>query len=459
MNREIFRAYDVRGLVEQELTPPIIEALGRAFGSAASLHEPNPSNKPKNIAVGRDCRLSSPGLRDALVKGLRASGVNVIDVGEVPTPLLYFAVHHWHLDGGVMITGSHNPPEYNGFKMLIGRDAIHGDEIQALADRIEKQDFTTGAGDLEARDVQSVYLDWVSSHIHLGSRPLKVVVDGGNGMGGPTAVALYERLGIQVIPLFIQPDGRFPNHHPDPTVEANMRFLTQAVLANNADFGIGYDGDGDRIGVVDELGHIMWGDRLMILLSRAVLADSPGATIVAEVKCSQTLFDDIAKHGGDPLMWKTGHSFIKAKMKESGAQLAGEMSGHIFYKHRYFGFDDAIYTGARLLEQLSHLQGPLSAQLADVPTTFATPELRVDCPDSKKFLIADRLAERFSSQHKVITVDGVRVIFPDSAWALVRASNTQPVLVLRAEATSPARRDELERWLREQVIAVSQEIP
>jgi phosphomannomutase / phosphoglucomutase len=453
MNRDIFRAYDVRGLVETELTPEIITALGRAFGSAII------EAGGQRVAVGRDCRLSSPALRDSLIEGITAAGVGVVDVGEVPTPLLYFAVHQKQLDGGVMITGSHNPPEYNGFKMLLGRDALFGDAIQGLADRIEAGRFSEGQGVVERFDITPVYLDWVTSHIEMSGHRLKVVVDGGNGMGGPTAVALYERLGVEVVPLFIEPDGNFPNHHPDPTVEANLEHLIASVRAHDADLGIGYDGDGDRIGVIDERGEIMWGDRLMILLSRSLLAEVPGATIVAEVKCSQTLFDDVTARGGNAVMWKTGHSFIKAKMKEDGALLAGEMSGHIFYKHRYFGYDDAIYTGARLLELLSKAQSPLSSQLNDVPHTFATPELRIDCPEHKKFAVAEQLAARFAKDHTVITVDGVRVIFPDKAWALVRASNTQPVLVLRVEANTPERRDALESWLRAEVAAVSEALP
>ena len=447
MNREIFRAYDIRGVVERDLPPSLVEGLGRALGSEIL------ERGGKTLAVGRDCRLTSPRLRDDLIRGLNSTGINVLDVGEVPTPLLYFAVYHGKLDGGVMITGSHNPSEYNGFKMLMGDEALHGDAIQGLADRIEGGSFVAGEGTCEDLDITSVYLDWVCENISMGERRLKVVVDGGNGMGGPTAVALYERLGVEVVPLFIEPDGRFPNHHPDPTVAENLVDLIAAVRDSGADLGIGYDGDGDRIGVIDARGGIVWGDRLMILFSRAVLAEEPGATIIAEVKCSQTLYDDIAQRGGRGIMWKTGHSFIKAKIKAEGAALAGEMSGHIFFKHRYFGYDDAVYSGARLLELLSHSEAAVHELLEDVRETFATPELRVDCEDRSKFTVARGLAERFAQTHEVITVDGVRVTFPDGAWALVRASNTQPVLVLRVEAGTPERRDALEAWLRGEVSA------
>lgn len=448
MNPGIFREYDIRGVVETELTPEVVRDIGRALGSEAI------ERGARSLAVGRDCRLSSPSLRDSLVEGLSSTGLAVVDLGEVPTPLLYFGVHYLELDGGVQITGSHNPPEYNGFKMLLGREAIHGASIAALRSRIEARRFVEApaAGSVESRPIAATYIDWVANSVSLApGRRIKVVVDGGNGMGGPTAVELYRRLGAEVIELFIEPDGRFPNHHPDPTVPENLEALIAKVRETGADLGIGYDGDADRIGVIDEAGRILWGDRLMILLSRAVLEDVPGAAIVGEVKCSQTLYDDIGARGGRPIMWKTGHSLIKAKMKETDAALAGEMSGHIFYKHRYFGFDDAIYTGARLLEILSRSETPLSARLADVPETHVTPEIRIDCPEGIKFGVADRLARELAAEHEVITIDGVRVKFGDGAWALVRASNTQPALVLRAEASSPQRRDELEGWLREQV--------
>jgi len=446
MNPDIFREYDIRGVVEDDLTPDVVRDIGRALGSEAA------TQQAETLAVGRDCRASSEDLRDALIDGITSTGLDVVDVGEVPTPLLYFAVHHHGLDGGVQITGSHNPPEYNGFKMLLGQDAIHGDGIAALRVRIEDEAFVEApSGEVHERPIGETYVDWVADHIELGDRDLKIVVDGGNGVGGPPAVELYERLGVEVVPLFVEPDGTFPNHHPDPTVPENLEALIAAVKESGADLGVGFDGDGDRIGVVDEKGQIIWGDRLMILLSRSVLEDVPGATIVGEVKCSQTLYDDIEAHGGNPIMWKTGHSLIKACMKANDAELAGEMSGHIFFKHRYFGFDDAVYTGARLLEILSRDPRPLSAHFSDVPETFVTPEIRTPCPESLKFSVASHLAERFASSHEVNTIDGVRVRFDDGSWALVRASNTQPVLVLRAEANTAERRDELERWLREEV--------
>ncbi|MDX9720501.1 MAG: phosphomannomutase/phosphoglucomutase [Myxococcota bacterium] len=445
MNPSIFREYDIRGIVERDFPLELVVQLGRAIGSAVRQAE------GKRIAVGHDCRLSSPTLVAALHEGVRAAGVDVVDVGQVPTPVLYFAVQQLQLDGGVQLTGSHNPPEYNGFKILVGKSTIHGDAIQALRRRIESQDFFEGSGSLERYDISTPYIDWIANNIKLQSRPLRVVVDGGNGVGGPIAVELYKRLGVEVEELFIEPDGRFPNHHPDPTVPENLEALITEVRERHADFGISFDGDADRIGVVDEQGAIVWGDRLMILLSREVLREQPGAAIVGEVKCSQTLYDDITAHGGQAIMWKTGHSLIKAKMRECNAALAGEMSGHIFFAHRYFGFDDAIYTGARLLELMSRSKQSLSERLADVPVTHATPELRFDCPEQLKFQVPKALAERFAKLGQVISVDGVRLRFEDSAWVLVRASNTQPVLVLRVEAPSHERMVELEAWLRAQV--------
>jgi phosphomannomutase/phosphoglucomutase len=375
----------------------------------------------------------------------------VLDLGAVPTPLLYFAVHHLELGGGVMITGSHNPPEYNGFKMMLGTSTLHGDAIQTLRNRAVDGDFVVGPGSVRAHDIVPAYLDRVLGDIKPGPRRLRVVIDGGNGIAGPTAVALYERLGFDVVGMYIEPDGTFPNHHPDPTILETVEVLADAVQTHRADLAIGFDGDGDRIGVVDHDGTVQWGDRLMILLSRALLADVPGATIVGEVKCSKTLYDDIAAHGGIGVMWKTGHSLIKAKMKDAGALLAGEMSGHIFYKHRWYGFDDALYAGARLLEVLSHGHASIGDRLADVPTTFATEEIRAACPDDRKFDVVARVVARLRELGDVIDIDGARITF-DDGWGLVRASNTSPKLVLRAEATTPDRRDEI-RMLIESLVA------
>jgi phosphomannomutase/phosphoglucomutase len=351
-----------------------------------------------------------------------------------------------------MITGSHNPPEYNGLKVGVGRTTLYGAGIQALRERIERGDFAAGSGGVEAHDIVTPYRAYVRGNLRMGPRRLRVVVDAGNGTGGVIAVPLFESLGIEVVPLFVEMDGRFPNHHPDPTVEANLEHLKAKVRETGADLGIAYDGDADRVGAVDEKGRVLWGDQLMILFSRALLQEHPGAAIVGEVKCSMTLYDDIAARGGRAIMWKAGHSLIKAKMKEEGALLAGEMSGHIFFGHRWFGFDDGIYSSARLLELVSRTDRPVSTLLDDVPPTHSTPELRVDCPEELKFELVRRAQEFFAARHEAVTVDGVRVVFPDG-WGLVRASNTQPLLVLRFEATTPERLDEIRSYVQGKVTA------
>jgi phosphomannomutase/phosphoglucomutase len=382
-------------------------------------------------------------LRDRLAEGLLGAGIDVVDVGVVPTPLLYFSVLSWKMDGGAMITGSHNAAEYNGFKLGVGPTTIHGAEIQRLREIVERRDFvTTGAkGTLTERPVIPDYNEFIMSQFKL--KPgLKVVVDGGNGCGGVIAAPLMKRLGLETIELYTEMDGRFPNHHPDPTVEANMRDLVAAVKKNRAAIGIAYDGDADRVGAVDENGKIVWGDELMVAFSRAILRERPGATIIGEVKCSKRMYDDIARHGGRPIMWKTGHSLIKTKLKEEHAALAGEMSGHMFFADRYFGFDDAIYASFRLLEILSNEGRGLGAILADLPASHITPEIRVDCADDRKFEVVRKAAEFFREQYEVIDIDGVRVNFADG-WGLVRASNTQPALVTRFEATSEKRLAEI----------------
>lgn len=445
MNAQIFRAYDIRGVADTDLTDPVVEALGAALGTLAV------RAGHTTFGVGRDCRTSGPRVHAAMVRGLLSTGIAVQDVGEVPTPLLYFAVHHRSLGGGVMITGSHNPPEYNGFKMMLGRDTLHGEDIDALQAMMRARDFEVGAGTVSQTPIVDEYLDYVTSTIQPGAHRLRIVVDGGNGVAGPVAVPLYERLGFEVIGRCIEPDGTFPNHHPDPTTLETVGLLAAAVRETGADLAIGFDGDGDRIGVVDGAGNVQWGDRLLTVFARQVLDAHPGATIVSEVKCSQTLFDDITARGGRAIMCRTGHSPIKARMREEGALLGGEMSGHLFFADRWFGFDDAIYAGARLLEILSQDNTPLDQRLADLPQVFATEEIRVDCPDDVKFDVVARLVALVrETPLTVIDIDGARVIF-DDGWGLVRASNTQPVLVMRAEATSAAGRDairaQLVAWL------------
>ena len=445
MNPLIFRAYDIRGIADVDLNPSVAGDIGRALGTLAR------RRGAETFAVGRDCRISGPRVRDDVVAGLVSTGLRVVDVGMVPTPMLYFAVVHRGLGGGVQITGSHNPPEFNGLKMMVGPSTLHGEDIQEIRGLIEARDFEVGEGSVESAPVEDEYLDWVVSNIEMGPRQLRVVVDGGNGVAGPSAMALYQRLGVETVGRYIEPDGTFPNHHPDPTTVETVAIMREAVLEEGCDLAIGFDGDGDRIGVVDGSGDVQWGDRLMILFSRAVLAEEPGATIVSEVKCSKTLYDDIAANGGNGIMWRTGHSPIKAKMKETGAALGGEMSGHIFFKHRFFGFDDALYAGARLLELLSSSDQTIGEMLEDVPQTYVTPEIRVDCPDEVKFNVVDRIVARLKREHEVFDIDGARVNFPDG-WGLVRASNTQPVLVMRAEAQTEARRDEIRAML-ERLIA------
>jgi len=429
MDRNIFREYDIRGIVGKQLTDDAVAIIARAIGTFFN------KNGAKRIAVGFDARESSPQFCEILVKGLNETGCDAVTIGMVPTPVLYHTVYTQPVDGGVMITGSHNPPDHNGFKICLGKSTLFGSQIQEIRGIASAGDFAKGLGSSESLDVLDGYCRDVVSKIELGPRKLKVVVDAGNGMGGVTAVPVYEALGIDLIKLFIEPDPNFPNHHPDPTVTENLRDTIDAVIANKADLGIAFDGDADRIGVVDEKGRIIWGDELMVLLSRSILVEKPGATIIAEVKCSQNLFDDIEKHGGKPIMWKAGHSIIKAKMKETNAALAGEMSGHIFFADRYYGYDDATYAGARVLEILSKTEKPLSELLSDLPPSFSTPELRIACSDDTKFDVVKKIAEAFSKTNKVIAIDGARIVF-DHGWGLVRASNTQAILVLRFEADS-----------------------
>lgn len=430
MNENIFREYDIRGIVGTQLTDEVVRAVARAIGTFFI------RNGAKRIALGFDARESSPRFCSLLVEALCATGCDVALIGRVPTPVLYHTVYTKAVDGGVMITGSHNPPDHNGFKICLGTATLYGAQIQEIKRIALSGDFTRGTGSIEEIEVLPDYEADILSKINLGNRKLKVVVDGGNGMGGVTAAPIYERLGCELVKLYTEPDSDFPNHHPDPTVEENLQDAVRAVGETGADLAIAFDGDGDRIGIVDETGRIVWGDELMILLAREILKENKGATVIGEVKCSQTLFDDIEKRGGRAVMWKAGHSLIKAKMKETGAALAGEMSGHIFFADRFYGFDDATYAGARVLEILSKTDKNLSKLLNDVPETFSTPELRIECADERKFAIVEKIAAEFSETNEVITIDGARILF-ENGWGLVRASNTQAILVLRFEADTP----------------------
>jgi phosphomannomutase / phosphoglucomutase len=439
----IFREYDIRGIADVELLDADVEELGRAFGTYLQ------RNAGERVNLGRDTRLSSPRLRDALMRGLKASGCEVTDIGVVPTPVLYYSVFHLKADGGVMITGSHNPSEFNGFKTVCGGSTIHGEAIQEVRRIIERGDFASGQGSEQAADVVTPYVAEVSSQFHFARR-IKVVVDAGNGTGGPVMSRILANLNVDATEMFFEMDGRFPNHHPDPTVPENLAALIAKVKEVGADLGIAFDGDTDRIGAVDEQGTVVYGDQLMIVYGREILTRKPGATFIGEVKCSQLMYDDLKHRGGNPIMWKTGHSLIKAKMKETHAELAGEMSGHMFFADRYYGFDDALYAACRLIEIVAASCHPLSAQLADLPKTVTTPEIRFDCPDELKFAVVREATAELRRKHPVMDVDGVRVLFPEG-WGLVRASNTQPVLVMRFEATSPQLLAEYRREVEEVV--------
>jgi phosphomannomutase/phosphoglucomutase len=425
----IFREYDIRGVAESELPSADVEQLGRGLGSYLVRHSGG-----RKINVGRDCRLSSTRLRDALADGLRAAGCDVTDIGVVPTPVLYFSAQYLNADGAIMITGSHNPPEYNGFKTVCGASTLHGDSIQEVRRLIERQDYEHGSGRLSTVDVVPPYVDEIASQFHLDRR-VKLVADAGNGTAGPVMHRIFERINVDAGELFFEMDGNFPNHHPDPTVPANLAPLIEKVRESHAELGIAFDGDADRIGAVDEKGDVVYGDMLLLIYAREILERKPGATFIGEVKCSQVLYDEIQKLGGNGIMYRTGHSLIKAKMKEEHAELAGEMSGHMFFADRYRGYDDALYSACRLIEIVAKSGRPLSAQLAGLPKMVSTPEIRVDCPDEVKFDLVQRVAEHFKKNRRTIDIDGVRVIFPDG-WGLLRASNTQPVLVMRFEATN-----------------------
>lgn len=461
-NPDIFREYDIRGIADRDLTDPVVEAIAQAFASRIG------ASSKSVVTVGHDARLSSPRIKDAVLRGLAAAGASPVDIGLCPTPALYFSLHHLHAAGGIMVTGSHNPPEFNGLKLCIGTRTIYGEEIQRIRAVID-------SGKLPSSGIPAA----VSSHPILpeyrrdleerfpGMRdlPVSVVIDSGNGTGGLAAPEVLRDMGCTVHELFSEPDGRFPNHHPDPTVPAYLGALIAAVREKKADLGIGFDGDADRIGAVDENGAVIWGDQLMVLFSRDILAGHPGGTIVSEVKCSQVMYDDIRSRGGNAVMWKAGHSLIKAKMKESKAVLGGEMSGHIFFADRFPGYDDAIYAACRVVELLrkARIRGDRSAAfsslLADLPRTVSTPEIRFDCPDAIKFQVVDRVRDLYTAgrelplqPREVITVDGIRAVF-DRGWGLLRASNTQPVLVMRFEAVDQPSLDGIRRVMEQQVSA------
>jgi phosphomannomutase / phosphoglucomutase len=448
INRDIFRAYDIRGVVDKDFDPEWVETLGRACGTYFR------GLGIDQAVVGHDCRHSSPEYQQRMVKGLQSTGVDVVFLNMVATPLFYFAVKKLGRRAGVMVTASHNPSDFNGFKVWAGDSTIHSEEIQKVFEIMVKGEFAAGRGIASELDIEPEYLSFLKDQGPI-SGPVKVVVDGGNGAAGLVCVKALEDAGATVIPIYCEPDGNFPNHHPDPTVMKNNADLVATVKKENAQLGIGLDGDGDRIGVVDENGDMIYGDQLLAIYARDVLGENPGTSVIGEVKCSHLLFNDIKKHGGRPIMWKTGHSLIKAKMKEEKSLLAGEMSGHMFFADRYYGFDDAVYSARRLVEIVAVKKGvPVSRYLEDWPKTFNTPEIRMDCPDRIKFKVVEMAQDYFRQGYEIVDVDGVRITFEDG-WALLRASNTQPVLVLRFEAESEARLKEfreiiekpLKKWI------------
>ena len=445
INPQIFREYDIRGVVDKDLTPEVVKRLAQGFGThmkALGYHD---------LVVGRDGRLSSKSLSEAVIEGLLSTGCHVTDIGLCPTPVYYFSIFHLDKEGGIMVTGSHNPPEFNGLKISAGRSTIFGEQIQDLRRLIEKGEFASGRGKVSQSEIIKPYQDHIKKDIHL-KKKINVVIDAGNGTAGIVAGQLLTELGCHVEELYCDVNGRFPYHFPDPTIPENLKDLIEFVKKTKADTGIGYDGDADRIGVVDDQGNILWGDQLMILFSRDILKSRKGATFIAEVKCSQNLFEDVQHHGGKAIMWKTGHSLIKEKMKNEKAVLGAEMSGHLFFADRYFGYDDAIYASCRLVELLSRTDQKLSQLLQDIPKTSITPEIRVDCPDEIKFQVVEKVKEELEKTYPIIDVDGVRVQFGDG-WGLVRASNTQPVLVLRFEASTEKRLTEIKKWVEDKVQA------
>jgi phosphomannomutase/phosphoglucomutase len=437
MNPEIFRQYDIRGIAGKDMTEEDVTELGQGIGTFLI------SQGYHDITVGRDCRTTSESYSRHLIEGLITTGCNVVDIGICSTPVSYFSIRHLKKEGGVMVTASHNPPQYNGFKITSGTDSVYGEQIQQIRRLIENQAFAVGQGRVERQEITPAYIEYIVNNIEL-THPLKIGVDAGNGTAGITAVPIFNKFGCEVKPIYCDMDGTFPNHEADPTVPENMADLIQLVCDQNLDVGFGFDGDGDRIGVVDNQGNMIFGDQLMIIFAREILHRKPGATFISEVKCSKTMYDDIEAHGGKAVMWKTGHSIIKQKMKEVGAELAGEMSGHIFFADRYFGYDDAVYAACRLLEIIADTGKTISQLLADLPKTFTTPEIRVTCPDELKFSVVRKVTEHFRKHQNVIDIDGVRVLFPDG-WGLVRASNTQPALVLRFEALSNQRLKEIRK--------------
>jgi phosphomannomutase / phosphoglucomutase len=445
ISEDIFRAYDIRGIVETALTPDAVTLIGQAFATEAR------ARGQHTVVIGRDGRLSSPDLAHALSDGLRGGGCDVIDVGMVPTPVLYYATHKLKTGTGIMVTGSHNPPQYNGLKMMIAGNTFFGDDIKSLYHRIIDGNIDSGDGDYQQQDVIPDYIETITSDIQL-ARPLNIAVDCGNGVAGVLAVELFSRLGCEITPLYCDVDGMFPNHHPDPSKPENLDDIKQAIADNALDLGLAFDGDGDRVGIVDDQQNIIWADRQMMLYAADVLERKPGAQIIFDIKSSTNLEHFIEQHGGEPLMWKTGHSFIKAKMKETGAELAGEMSGHIFFKERWFGFDDGLYSAARMLEILSKHNQSSSEVFAELPDSINTPELQIMFEEGEHYKFMERFKRNANfGDADIITIDGMRINFTDG-WGLIRPSNTTPCLVLRFEANSEAALEEIKTKFRQEIL-------
>ncbi|MCG8616111.1 MAG: phosphomannomutase/phosphoglucomutase [Desulfobacterales bacterium] len=435
MHPGIFREYDIRGVAGEEITEADAVSIGQAYGTLLNQHG------RKKISVGRDCRQTSEAYSAAFIKGILSTGCDVVEIGVCPTPVLYFSIHHLELEGGAMVTASHNPPEYNGFKLMSGMDSIHSQGLQDIRKIIDDKSFATGEGKLTQADVLTPYRAMVLDNITL-TQKIRMGVDAGNGTGGITALPILRDLGCEVHDIYCDLDGTFPNHEADPTQKKNLTDLIALVQKENLDLGVGYDGDADRIGVVDRHGNVIYGDQLLVIFAREILKRKPGATFISEVKCSMVMYDDIRKQGGNAIMWRTGHSLIKKKMKEENAALAGEMSGHMFFKDRYYGFDDALYATCRLLEIMADTGLGVDELIEDLPQTFTTPEIRVECPDDVKFDVVDKIVALYKSRQEVIDIDGMRALY-DDGWGLVRASNTQPALVLRFEALTESRLEEI----------------
>ena len=447
LDKAIFREYDIRGIAGESITEEVVERIGKAYGSMIA------EAGGTEVSVGYDCRKSSPSFRDALCQGINSTGVDVIDIGMVTTPMVYFSTFASGVDGGVMVTASHNPSQYNGLKLCVGQNSLFGEGIQEIRKSVEKGNFKTGKGKTRQTDITEQYLEFFEQNLDI--KPgIKVAADGGNGTAGVACPQILRRFGCELHELYMDPDGDFPNHHPDPTVEENLSEIKKKVVEAGLDVGLAFDGDADRIGIIDERGNSMSGDMLLLVYSLDLLKTNPGATIIGDVKCSGNLFAKIQEAGGNPIMWKTGHSVIKDKMKKENAELGGEMSGHIFFKNRFFGYDDALYAGLRFLEILSKTGKKASELLSGLPKTFATPEIRIDCPDEIKFQVTEAVKKKLGEKNEVIDIDGVRVEYPDG-WGLLRASNTQPALVLRFEAQTESRlaeiRETVERTLKETI--------